>query len=138
MESIDVALERRVDRALRRLPMPRAPQSLAPRVLHAIAAASQTVAAVGAGWRRWPIGWQLVALAAACWIAAAVVLGVPLAAQWIGQTPAAHAAVVLWRTVLAPITAPAIAIVAAMLTATALLVAALKHVAWEGRWTVHS
>ena len=132
-------LERQVDRALRRLPLPRAPRSLAPRVMQAIAAASRTAtrATVG-GWRCWSPGWQVLGLASACWLAATIALALPIASRWIGDVAVTRAAVALWQMFVAPIAAPVIAVVAVMCTASALLVAALRYVAWERRWTLHS
>jgi hypothetical protein len=131
-------LERRVDRALRRLTPPRAPRSLAPRVMQAIAAGSQAVVAAGGGWRYWPRGRQVLVLAGACWTAATMALALPVAARWLAEIAVTRAAVALWQTFVAPIAAPAIAVVAVMCAASALLVAALKYVAWERRWTLHS
>jgi hypothetical protein len=132
-------LERQVDRALRRLPPPRAPRALAPRVMQAIAAGPRAAAAAaGGGWRHWSLGRQVLGLAAACWMAATMALGLPIASRWIGDLAGMRAAVALWQTFVAPIAVPAIAVVAVMCMAGALLVAALKYVAWERQWTVHS
>jgi hypothetical protein len=106
--------------------------------MQAIAASARAVAAARVGWRRWPAGAQMFALVVACTIAAAIVIAVPLASDWIGDSAAARAAVLLWRTFFEPIVPAAIAVVAVMCTATALLVAGLKHVALEGPWTPHA
>ena len=55
MNPID--LEQIVDRELKRLPSPRAPRTLLPRVL--AATASQQRATPARGWRFWPRAWQL-------------------------------------------------------------------------------
>jgi hypothetical protein len=55
MSPID--LERFVDAELKRLPTPRAPRTLLPRVL-AAAAAQQQHARPARGWSLWPRGWQ--------------------------------------------------------------------------------
>lgn len=66
MNPID--LERLVDAELKRLPTPRAPRTLLPRVLAAAAAQPQSAQSDG-GWMAWPRAWQLWGA-----IAAAVVL----------------------------------------------------------------
>jgi hypothetical protein len=131
-------LERQIDRVLSRLPSPRAPSSLAPRVMQAIAAGSRTAGAAVVGWRSWSLGWQVLGLVSACWMAAALALALPIASRWVGDMAATRAAVALWQTFVAPIAAPAIAVVAVMCTACAILVAALKYVAWERRWILPS
>jgi hypothetical protein len=55
MSPID--LEQLVDAELKRLPTPRAPRSLLPRVLAAVAAQEQH-ARPARGWTMWPRGWQ--------------------------------------------------------------------------------
>jgi hypothetical protein len=136
MEHAD--LERQVDRALRRLAPPRAPRSLAPRVMQAIAAGSRTAAAAAGGWRYWSLGRQVLGLAGACWMAATMALALPIASRWIGDIAVTRGAVALWQMFIAPIAAPVIAVAAVMCTACAVLLAALRYVAWERRWTLHS
>lgn len=55
-------LDRRLDRALRDLPRPRAPRTLLPRVL---AATAERPAPAATGWLTWPRHWQAASLAAA-------------------------------------------------------------------------
>jgi hypothetical protein len=74
-------------------------------------------------------------LTAACWVAAALALGLPVASRWLADMAVPRAAVALWQMFVAPIAAPAIAIVVVMCAACAVLLAALKDVAWERRWT---
>jgi hypothetical protein len=151
MDPVD--LEREIDRALRRLPAPRAPRTLAPRVMRAVAAAPATAAA---GWRAWPAAWRWLSLAAVVsagcaglwvWSAAPAWLWAALSsprAPWSlphlvnSLQAAATAAGVIWRAFLAPLAGPAIGMVTAMCAACGLLGAALKHVAWEGQRTSHS
>jgi len=57
-------LERLVDRALTRLPSPRAPETLLPRVMALVDASAQRVWYRRA-WRTWPLAWQ-IASAIAC------------------------------------------------------------------------
>jgi hypothetical protein len=122
-------LERRVHRALRALPGPRAPHSLAPRVMAAIAAAARAPV----GWRRWPLHYQLLSVVAACSLVLVLALGLPLVEAWVAGLTAARMAAALWQTLVAPIAASVIVLIAVMGTACALLFAALKHVAWEGQ-----
>src|SRR5262245_42785586 len=69
-------LERRAHDALRRLPTPRAPETLLPRVMGASRRPPRRAWYVGA-WRTWPQGWQAVSAFAA--LAAIVVAGVMFA-----------------------------------------------------------
>jgi hypothetical protein len=126
-------LERQIHAALRGLPEPRAPRSLAPRVMQAVMAAP----VAGAGWRQWPLAWQLLGLVAACSAIAALALAIPLTAAWLANLPLARTATVLWQTFIAPIATPTLILTAVMFSASALLVAALKHVAWEGQESSH-
>jgi hypothetical protein len=132
-------LELEIDQALRRLPLPRAPRTLAPRVMRAIAVAARTAAAdVRVGWRSWPMIWQALSLVAACSLLTIVGVALPLASIWIHNVDAVRAAWATWRTFFAPMVTPALTMIAVMCVATALLVAALKYVAWEGQWTSQS
>jgi hypothetical protein len=130
----DVHLEREIHAALRRLPLPRAPRSLAPRVLQAIALAARPAA----GWRQWALHWQLLGLIAACSTAIAVVVAGSLFAGWVGGLEATRAVVTIWQTFVAPYAIRLVALTAVMCAASALLAAALKHVAWEGQEMPHS
>jgi hypothetical protein len=130
----NVQLERQIHEALRRLPLPRAPRSLAPRVMRAIAAAARPQA----GWRQWALHWQLLGLVVACSTAVAAAIGGSFLAGWIGGLAATRAAVVLWQTFVAPYALPVVALTAVMVTACALLAAALTHVALEGQEIPHS
>ena len=127
-------LEREIHDALRRLPQPRAPRTLAPRVMQAVAAAAGAPRPK-AGWRQWPLQWQLLALVVACSAVVAVAMGVSIATAWIGSLAGTRAAIVLWQTFAAPIAVPLSILTAVMCAACALLAAALKHVAWEGQET---
>ena len=134
-------LEHAIDAALQRLPMPRAPRTLAPHVMAAIALAARAAATeveLRVGWRSWPAIWQALSLVAACSLVTIVALALPIASIWIRNVEAVRAAWAIWQTFFAPMVTPALTVMAVMCTATALLVAALKHVAWEGRWTSQS
>lgn len=136
MNPVDRDLERQIHAALTALPEPRAPRSLAPRVMQAVATAA--AAKAHAGWRAWPLHWQLAALVLGVSTAVAMAIGVRLASAWLAALPAAHAASAFWNAFIAPIAAPILLFTAVMCAACALLVAALKHVAWEGRETPQS
>ncbi|HVJ27368.1 MAG TPA: hypothetical protein VM493_07475 [Vicinamibacterales bacterium] len=61
MDPADADLERLLDRELKKLPAPRAPQSLLPRVMAASSASPQTAPATG--WSTWSPGWQASSVA---------------------------------------------------------------------------
>jgi hypothetical protein len=72
-------LERVTDRALRALPVPRAPRTLLPRVLKAVVEASRPW--YTRAWLNWPLHWQLVsAVAAAVVVVGATAVGPAVAA----------------------------------------------------------
>jgi hypothetical protein len=72
-------LERVTDRALRALPAPRAPRTLLPRVLAAVAELSRPW--YTRAWLNWPLHWQLVsAMVAAVIVVAATAVGPDVAA----------------------------------------------------------
>ena len=120
------AIERQIHAALGRLPQVRAPHSLGPRVMRAVRASS-------AGWRTWRPEWQLLSLIGAGSLILAVGLALTLAQSWLSSLSTARAAAALWHTFLAPVAAPLVILTTVMCTACALIVAALKHLAWEGR-----
>ena len=130
----DPGLEREIHNALRRLPQPRAPRSLAPRVMYAIAAAARPQA----GWRLWALHWQLLGLVAACSTAVALVVAGSYLAGWVSGLATTRAVVTLWQMFAAPYVLPVVALTAVMCVACALIGAALKHVAWEGQEIPHS
>jgi hypothetical protein len=104
-------LDRLLDRELRALPQPRAPQSLAPRVM-AAAAARQTArgSARVTGWSTWPRIWQAAAatFAVACGVAGGWLLlsppaGLAEAAQTAGEGLAVMR--IFWDALLQPASA---------------------------------
>ena len=101
-------LDRLLDRELRALPQPRAPQSLAPRVL--AAAAARTTAPAATGWSTWPLAWQAAAAmfavlcgVAGAWLVMAPPVGLANAAQTTGEGLAVMR--VLWDTLVQPASA---------------------------------
>lgn len=71
-----VELEGPIGRELRRLPEPRAPHTLLPRVLAAVRAWSERPWYARA-WFTWPLGWQVVTVVALMTLAAGVFIAVP-------------------------------------------------------------
>lgn len=99
-------LERLLDRELKALPGPRAPESLLPRVMAAVARPAESTAAPS-GWFTWPLSWRLASAAAVIAFAAGVarlVLSPPArvsqGAQAAGETIAIVR--VLWDLVVQP------------------------------------
>jgi hypothetical protein len=95
-------LERLLDAELRRLPVPRAPQTLLPRVMAAVRPAEAV-----SGWSTWPRAWQtaaailmLAAAAGAAWLATAPPAPVAGLAERAGDTAALIR--VLWDVLLGP------------------------------------
>ena len=143
MNPID--LETLVDRTLRRLPAPRAPYTLLPRVLAAVQEWSQRPWYARA-WFTWPIGGQIVSAAALILIAIGSALLMMSAQSAVDQTtarllsgvmPAAHrveamlnAARVVWHAVIEPLAVYAFALVVVMCLACVAFGTALSHVAF--------
>ena len=145
-----VDLETLVGGELRRLPMPRAPQTLLPRVLAAVHAWAQRPWYERA-WFTWPLGLQIASVAALILIVVGGAMLLPgtlttagAAASTVRErvmedvAPATqlaegttNAARVIWRVLLAPVAVYAFAIVLLMWLACATLGAALTRVVFE-------
>lgn len=142
MEPAD--LERLIDRELKALPAPRAPQTLLPRVM----AASEALARqpwYRRAWFTWPVGWRIATVS--CAIAAltglvmlvpdvtSVARQAPMVADVGGEVSAAARRVeavtttarVLWRALLAPVVPYAFALVLLMSLACAVFGTVLNH-----------
>jgi len=144
MNPID--LETLVERALRRLPAPRAPHTLLPRVLAAVQEWSQRPWYARA-WFTWPIGGQIVSAAALILIvvgsallmmSAQSALDQTTARIFGGVTPVAHqaeamlnAARVVWRAVIEPFAGYVFVLVALMCLACLAFGTVLNHVAFR-------
>jgi len=143
-------LEREVDQALRRLPPPRAPRSLTPRVMAAVRVRR------AAPWylrpmTTWPLGLQVLVTGLAVvplafvglWMfgggvlqQAAGALGLPSSAAWTGLLPPVvrplveqvAAALVLWRVLFGPVVVYAAAFAVAVGCVFAVCTAALTRV----------
>jgi len=142
-------LDRLVDRELRELPTPRAPRTLLPRVLAGVEHLTRRPWYARA-WLMWPLGWQIVSLVALATIVAGGAVLMPsarvaagdatskLASGLIGQVAATvnlldatmNAARVLWRALLEPLAAYALALVVLMCLACAVFGTALSRVAF--------
>jgi hypothetical protein len=145
MSPID--LEQLVDRELKRLPTPRAPRTMLPRVL--AAAAAQQHAKPARGWTVWPRGWQF----AGGVVAAAVLIGLwklaafaqPLIAQLVSiggfdraasftqsADEAATVVRVLWEVLLQPVATYVSVLAITFALACALLWTAVERLAPGG------
>lgn len=117
-------LERRVDRELRRLPAPRAPHTLLPRVLAAVDAWVNRPWYTRA-WFTWPLGWQVASVALVAGAFVGMWLLPPAPPSVVVTTNAGR---VLWRTIVEPFLAYAFVIVVIMCLACAAFGAALSYV----------
>lgn len=133
-------------RALRALPEPRAPQTLAPRVMAAVHA--RIAHPPARTWFEWPRVWQVASLSAAVAVLAAVVVGWPFVIAWLqpsldgvfaraqevihaGKVGLAFAGVV-FRAVWHPIVMPFVLFVTAMTIVCGTIGAMLGRVALGG------
>lgn len=117
-------LEQKVDRELRRLPMPRAPHTLLPRVLAAVEAWVNRPWYTRA-WFTWPVGWQVASIALLALVVAGVWMLPPAPPSVVVTTNAGR---VLWRTMVEPFLVYAFGIVIIMGLACAAFGAALSYV----------
>jgi hypothetical protein len=144
-------LARLVDRELKRLASPRAPETLLPRVMTAVQARPARTGAVG-WWYRWPIPVRVLSAAASVAVLAGLLWFWPamqaqLAAALAGTTAARFGVVLdvfrqaaaistaldaLWRTVLQPLSSVVLPLVLLMWAACAAFGAALGRVALGG------
>jgi hypothetical protein len=141
-------LERVTQRELQRLPAPRAPHSLLPRVMAAVEAWAARPWYTRA-WFTWPAGWQAASIAAVALVIAGAVLAGPhvqavasgmlgavqLFAGGVSDTApvetTANGARILWRTLLEPLATYALVVIVLMFVACAVFGTALNHVVVE-------
>ena len=142
-------LETRVQRELKRLPAPRAPHTLLPRVMAAVQAWAGRPW-YSRAWFTWPLGLQVASAAALALVIAGGVVLAPAAeaaaanaltavrivatggadvARPIETT--ASSARILWRTLLEPLASYALVVVVLMFLACAVFGTALNHVVIE-------
>jgi len=137
-------LERLVDRELSKLPAPRAPRTLLPRVMAAVDAAARRPWYTRA-WFTWPVGWQIASVTAAIVLLTGVVMLLPGAASVARETPVVAgvsgevsaaaqqvesvttAARVVWRALLAPVVPYAFGLVLIMSLACGIFGTVLNH-----------
>jgi hypothetical protein len=139
-------LERLIDHRLGQLPAPRAPETLAPRVMRAVERWSARPWYRRA-WTTWPLGWHVASAVAAAVMVAGVALLLPTAYEALAlrassaagglvepvstavdRTEVAVAATrVVWRTLVAPIVPYALGLVLVMFGACALGGTALSY-----------
>jgi len=144
---MDPDLEPLIHRELSRLPQPRAPRTLAARVLRAV----QSQPRQATGWFTWPLEWQICSLVAMVLLLAGVLNVWPIA-KWaaaIASTSGAGqmtwagdllrqganvvgAAGVIWRVLIEPVVMFLALFLAAMCAASAAFGAALRSVALGG------
>jgi len=144
-------LERRVDGALRALPTPRAPGSLLPRVMAAVAA-RPALPWYRRGWAQWPRQWQIASVLVFVSTAAGLVLLWPhvspvvatyhfdldaLIPSWmrstaVGAGQTAEACRVVWRLLVQPVIGYIVAFVITMFFACVTFGTALDRVALGG------
>ena len=144
---MDPDLEQLIHRELSRLPQPRAPRTLAARVLRAV----QSQPRQATGWFTWPLEWQICSLVAMVLLLAGVLNVWPIA-KWaaaIASTSGAGqmtwagdllrqganvvgAAGVIWRVLIEPVVMFLALFLAAMCAASAAFGAALRSVALGG------
>jgi hypothetical protein len=127
MTPADDELEGLVDRELRRLPAPRAPQTLLPRVLAAVDAWANRPWYTRA-WFAWPIGWRLASLVP---LAVLLYLGWRLPPPPAEVAAAAGAGRVVWDLVVAPVLPYLIVVVVLMALACVVFGLALNYVLLE-------
>ena len=141
-------LETLVDRELKRLPVPRAPRTLLPRVLAAVQQWSRRPWYARA-WLTWPLGWQLVSSVALMLIIVGSVIALPSARAaaggatspfaagvmshvtgiWERAAVTLHASRIIWRATVEPLVVYLFALVALMCVACAAFGTALTRVA---------
>ena len=143
-------LEQLIDRRLKQLPAPRAPETLAPGVLRAVRAAAP--AAAPSGWWGWPAVWRVASAAALVVVLIGLIQIWPaidgtLALAWsrvaeaVGPytstvadaiSPFVTAGRVIWRVVVQPVGLFLVVFIAVMGAACAAFGTAWRHVAFGG------
>jgi hypothetical protein len=120
-------LEQQVHEQLRRLPAPRAPQTLLPRVLAAVDAWANRPW-YSRAWFTWPIGWQAASVALVALCIYGTWLLPPMPASVVATTSAGG---VIWRTLIEPLLGYVVGLVVLMCLACAAFGAALNYLFLE-------
>jgi hypothetical protein len=141
MDPVD--LEQLIHRELQKLPPPRAPRTLMPRILAAVSDARRPWYA--RAWLTWPVGWQLASAALVMAIIAGSAVVLPqlraaattltfiadvrgdVAESTSSIQGAATAVRVLWRAIVAPVVPYAFGLITLMCAACAVFGTALNH-----------
>jgi hypothetical protein len=141
-------LERLAHRELRRLPSPRAPHTLLPRIMAAVEASPARPWYTRA-WFTWPARWQAASIATVILLLTGAVLLGPRVQAAVSSMMAAlqvfaggvsdaapvettaNSARILWRTLLAPLATYALVVVVLMFLACAVFGTALNHIVIE-------
>jgi Na+/proline symporter len=127
MTPADDDLEARVDRALRRLPSPRAPHTLLPRVMTSVHAWRERPWYTRA-WFAWPLGWRLLSIVPAALLMYFVWHLPAPPAQVVAATSASR---VVWDLMIAPLLPYFLVLVVLMGLACVLFGLALNYVLLE-------
>jgi len=149
MEPVD--LERAIDDALNALPAPRAPETLLPRVMAAVAARA-VAPAYTRPWTMWPRIWQVASAAALAIVVAGLVRGwaltatardgvwtelVPATPEWLARvvsvlSTSVDALRIGWRVIAEPVLIPVTVFLCVMTAACMVFAVALNRVALGG------
>ncbi len=146
MEPADI--DRRLDQALERLPPPGAPRTLLPRVMQAVDLRAHAPW-YRREWRRWPLGWRVLSLAA-CMALVALIWGrgpslglmQELTRQALAPAQAVTSQVglmfaalpILWRVVLEPLVPALFGVAMLMCVACVTIVLMLNYVVMGRTW----
>jgi hypothetical protein len=150
---VDPREDESLHRSLRALPAPKAPDTLLPRVMAAVAAADARTAAQAPGtWLTWPLAWQAASIAALLMLVTGLVWmapnasdvidasipgavsagGAKIAAAIEGFSAAVHVSSIVWSTYMQPLVGYVLVWIVMMSAACAAFGAALGRVALGG------
>lgn len=146
MEPADI--DARLNRALERLPVPRAPETLLPNVMRAVDSRAR-LPWYRKEWRLWPVGWQVVSVGAGLALVAAILSlrpAVALTEQLADETlapaeavtnqvePTVAALQILWRVVIEPLMPVLFGLVMVMAVACVVIGLTLNYVVLGRTW----
>jgi hypothetical protein len=126
--------DRLLHRTLSALPQPKAPATLIPRVMAAVAAreARREVRTSTSTWLDWPLVWQALSIAALAVLALGVSWAAPGAHAFVAESTAVRIAAIVWSTYLQPVTGYVVVWMVMMSAACALVAGTLGRVALGG------
>jgi len=143
MEPADT--DRRLNRALERLSSPRAPETLVPRVMKAVEL-REHAPWYRREWRAWPLGWQVLSVAALLGVVVLILTRGPSTGWVTGETlapaqavtsqvePTVAALQILWRVVIEPLVPVLFALVMVMAVACVAIGLTLNYVVLGRTW----